>query len=210
MDRLSPSAITFRGLDPSLPDPSDWGGGMARLYNGPVKPRSVPTTAPDHYISGFIALNLCEEGEDTGDWHPRTTFFVPLCKNDIPLPRVGHGEAVDTTPMLGTLGVRDMRSALEECTGCAFRAPVWMANHYRAIADLVYQDQISIMALTKKFENTGNHPRMAAVSEINAWLHTSEEIDHLVTHYLLPLCAAMTDDSYTLFETWLPSVVYQD
>ncbi|MCY4327329.1 MAG: hypothetical protein OXC53_07055, partial [Rhodobacteraceae bacterium] len=124
-----------------------WGGGTAVLYNGAVKPGVIPATTQTRYISCLTALNIRQLWEDTGDWHQHTALFVPASKPDVELPCVGTGEDIDTTPSLGSTGVRDMKRALDRLYKREIAEPIWVANHFRAIADIVMMDQITLMNL---------------------------------------------------------------
>lgn len=120
-------------------------------YDGSVKPGGIPATrTPAHYISFHAALNLRIPDEETGGWPAHTALHVPIRSPDRLLPCAGDGERVNTNPALGAYGVRDMGDILRDLFrrtaahtgGMDVRAgPIWVANHFRAIADLVAIDQ---------------------------------------------------------------------
>ncbi len=72
----------------------------------------------------------------TSDWHFKVMFS---CVKDEPRRKAslaGNGMAIDTNPSLGDLSIRDMSVELERAGVCSNKAPVFVANHYRAIADI--------------------------------------------------------------------------
>ncbi len=101
-----------------------------------LQPIAIPPTTPRRYISFHWALNLREPDEDTGDWHFDVMFF---CRADQPPQGVnlaGEGMAIDSTVALGERGVRDMAHELASGNVRPLDGPVYVANHYRAMADL--------------------------------------------------------------------------
>lgn len=178
------------GFLPTLWDP--WMGEDTRVVR-------IPFTTPTKYVSYEAALNLRLPGEDTGDWH-HTVAFLTDVDNPCTLPLAGAGCLADTTPSLGSRGVRDMAHILEGeyiPKGCG---PVWVANHYRAITDYVCMDTIGCWC--------SKYPRHAPVYTINQWLDTAEQIDHLVEEYLKPFRAQLTPEERELHDAWLPTVVF--
>ncbi|MDE0104988.1 MAG: hypothetical protein OXN89_21625 [Bryobacterales bacterium] len=160
----------------------------------------VPVTTPTRYVSFRAALNLRLAGEHTGDWH-KTVFFYTAADNPYTLKLAGPGGLCDSTPSLGSKGVRDMAEYLvvmdviPEGTG-----PVWVANHYRAITDLVLGDVTDLRCTFI--------PRVAPVYTINQWLDTEEQIEHLVQEYLVPLTSQLPPEEREVHEQWLPTVVW--
>lgn len=160
----------------------------------------VPVTTPTRYVSFRAALNLRLPGEHTGDWH-KTVFFYTAADNPYTLKLAGPGGLCDSTPSLGSKGVRDMADLLvvmdviPEGSG-----PVWVANHYRAITDLVLGD-VTNLRCTKI-------PRVAPVYTINQWLDTEEQIEHLVQEYLMPLTSQLPPEEKEVHEEWIPTVVW--
>ncbi len=137
----------------------------------------LPDTSPDRYISFLRALNVHEDGEDTGDWHQMATWFTDNRMDKRPAASVvGRGCGVDTTPALGTSGVRDMGKVLFEREIIDIPGQVWVADHMRAIADIVYVDSAE-----------GRDRRHASHRQINSWLHTEEQIAKLRKDFLRPL-----------------------
>jgi hypothetical protein len=164
------------------------------------RPVVIPVTQPNRYISFMHALNLRFPEEDTGDWHFEPAFFDYSDRppRDRPIPVAGIGEAVDTTPSLGTKGVRDMAKILiQSQIPIPPGQAVYVANHYRAIADL------AMLELQK-----GHQPRITTNSTINSWLDTSEQIEQLKQEYLAPLRQQLSGPSLAAFEDWILTVFF--
>lgn len=163
-----------------------------------MRPIQIPETTPTRYLSFKHALNLRYPDEWTGDWHflpmffeyedskPRTTIFA------------GEGGYVDTTPSLGSRGVRDMADIVESQGIRPNIGPVYVANHYRAITDIVMLDL-----------EDGRMPMMACVSEINAWLDTEEQVNELVNNYLFPLRSQLEGDGREVYNHWISTVRFE-
>jgi len=159
----------------------------------------IPVTTPTRYVSYLAALNLRLSGEDTGDWHDDVPF-ITAADNPRTLTLAGPGGWSDTTPSLGSKGVRDMTHLLEGeyiPDGCG---PVWVANHYRAITDYVLVDTQGCWC--------ARYPRHVPVLNINQWLNTAEQIAHLVDEYLKPLRNQLSPEEKALHDAWLPTVVF--
>ncbi len=75
--------------------------------------------------------------------------------------------------------------------------PVYVANHYRAIADLALIELLQ-----------GRTPRIAAVCVINQWLDTKDQVATLVQDYLGPLGAQLHGPSREVHAAWLPTIQY--
>lgn len=138
-------------------------------------PTARLVTTPTRCLSYVAALNLRLPGEDTGDWRGDLPFVTSI---DDPrsLRPAGPGGWSDTTPSLGSKGVRDMAHILEGLYiphGCR---PAWVANHYRAIADYLLVDTQGCRC--------AEFPRHVPAHNINQWLFAPEHVEHLVEEYL--------------------------
>ena len=159
-------------------------------------PILIPETGPTSYISFKRALNLRLPGELIGDWHFDVSFFgYPECSY---APPAGPNGLVGTTPTLGSRGVRDMGRliavhGIKPCDG-----PVWVANHYRAIADMA-MDRLCNW-----------HWEAAAfpAHQIDEWLWSEEDFDILVEDYLKPMRQQIRGRGREAYDEWLPTVVY--
>ena len=86
-------------------------------------PILIPKTSPTSYISFNRALNLRLPGELTGDWHFESSFFGYPEGTYSHL--AGPNGLVDTTPTLGSHGVRDMGRRIAGYGIKAYDGPVW-------------------------------------------------------------------------------------
>jgi hypothetical protein len=164
----------------------------------PVHAVHIPATNPEHYISFKYALNLRYPNEDTGDWHFQAMFFhqgeQPLGQKPIQL--AGKGEEVNTLPSLNLQGIRDMTAVLiQQGLPIQPEIRVYVANHYRAIADL------AMLELQQS-----RIPGCANNRAINSWLDSHEQIEHLKQIYLNPLVSQLTDQAKEAFEAWIMTI----
>ena len=159
-------------------------------------PIRIPETSPTNYISFKSALNLrFDEEFTTGDWHFEQTFFG-YRKPTYP-PLAGRGGLINTVPALGSLGVRDMSHVIADEGIRPYEGPVWVANHYRAIAD------------TCMHRLSGSYfKEVLSPCQINDWLWTEDDVDTLVEDYLKPLRMLTRGVRREVFDKWLPTVVY--
>jgi hypothetical protein len=157
----------------------------------------IPTTTPQQYISFSYALNLRYPSEDTGDWHFRTAFFNEA-DAERAAPLAGDGERVNTIPSLGIRGIREMSQILKAQEIISEDMPVYVANHYRAIADL------AMLHLSQ-----GQMPTIATAQQINDWLDTEAQVNLLVRDYLTPLRVQLDEGIRDIFDQWIATVRYE-
>ena len=158
-------------------------------------PILIPETSPTSYISFKRALNLRVPGELTGDWHFDVSFFGYPERSYAPL--AGRNGLVNTTFALGSRGVRDMGRLIADEGIKPYDGPVWVANHYRAIADMaVHQLQGYCSS------------EVLPACQIDDWLWSEEDFDILVEDYLKPLRAQIRGRRRRAYDQWLPTVVY--
>ena len=161
-------------------------------------PILIPETSPTSYISFERALNLRLPDDEefmTGDWHFETSFFGYPEPTYAPL--AGRKGLVNTVAALGSLGVRDMGRQIADHGIKAYEGPVWVANHYRAIADIAMDRLL------------GPWPHeVLPACEIDDWLASKEDFEILVGDYLKPLRGLLRGALREVFDAWLPSVMY--
>ena len=162
-------------------------------------PILIPETSPTNYISFERALNLRLPDDDkeflTGDWHFETSFFGYPERTYAPL--AGRKGLVNTVPALQSRGVRDMGRTIADHGIKPYDGPVWVANHYRAIADMAMHRLL------------GPWPQeVLAACEIDDWLWSEEDFEILVGDYLDPLRGLLREEPRRMFDAWLPTVVY--
>ena len=109
----------------------------------------------------------------------------------------GLGEIVDTTASLGVRGVCEMSEVLKDQKIVVDAGPVYVANHYREIADL------AMLHLVK-----GQMQTIATAGQINSWLDTQEQVHQLITVYLTPLQSQLDKTAEKVFEKWMLTVYY--
>ena len=158
-------------------------------------PILIPETSPTSYISFNRALNLHVPGELTGDWHFDVSFFGYPERSHAPL--AGRNGLVNTTFSLGSRGVRDMGRLIADYGIKPYDGPVWVANHYRAIADIAMHE------LQGEFSS-----EVLPACQIDDWLWSEEDFDILVEDYLKPLRAQIRGRRRRVYDQWLPTVVY--
>ncbi len=96
----------------------------------------VPKTSQSTYISSILALNVISP-EYTGDWHSCSYWDHPE-RSKIDLWIFGDGQKFNTNCLLGSLGVIDGTKRLNEMGYFPENKPVWIAEHSRAVVDLLY------------------------------------------------------------------------
>jgi hypothetical protein len=110
-----------------------------------------PVTTPIQYLTGLTALNI-PAPEGTGDWHFSETFEGFAGRPPGPYQVAGINSP-DTQRWLGETGIFDARSRLDPYRLELPPGPVYAADHYRAIADMVlaavftgqqFEDSISL------------------------------------------------------------------
>lgn len=168
-------------------------------------PILIPPTSPTSYISFRCALNLSVPGEHTGGRRFQEYFFGFVEPTVTPL--AGPGGIVDSTPSLGSKGVRDMGRVIADRKIQPDDGPVYVANHFRALADialnsLLHRPLIELRELEPK--------SILSAWEVNDMLNFQEaEIDHLIEEYLKPLRCQLKRLREETYDRWLPTIVVQ-
>lgn len=190
--------------------PDQWEGFMAAVHEH-AKPRRraeghpilIPPTSPTSYVSFRRALNLCLPDESTGGLHFQDYYFGYVEPTVTPL--AGPGGRVDSTPSLGSKGVRDMGRIIADHKIRPYNGPVYVANHYRALAD------IALSSLTNRpLQDLREIEPQCVLSawEVNDMLNSDEdEIRHLLDEYLKPLRSQLQGLRKETYDKWLPTIV---
>ena len=134
----------------------------------------------------------------TGDWHFKVMFF---CVKDEPRKKAslaGEGMPINSNDSLADLGIREMSKDLKREGVISHDAPVFVANHYRAIADIVMSE-----VQAKRF------PKRATNRCINQWLDTEEQVDTLISEYLSHLPNQLEGSALSIFNDWFLGVRYE-
>ncbi len=78
-----------------------------------------------------------------------------------------------------------------------YDGPVWVANHYRAIADIAMHEPL------------GPCPEeVLPACQIDDWRWSEEDYEVLVADYLKPLRGLVKEELGRIFDAWLPTVVF--
>lgn len=166
-------------------------------------PILIPPTSPTSYISFRRALNLSAPGEHTGGLRFEEYFFGFVEPTVTPL--AGPGGIVDSTPSLGSKGVRDMGRVLADHKVQPYGGPVYVANHFRALADIALSS-----LLHRPLQDLRELAPKSILSawEVNDMLNFQEpEIDHLIEEYLKPLRRQLKRLRKDTYDRWLPTIV---
>lgn len=136
----------------------------------------IPATSPDRYISGGYALNIPAPEGTCGDWHD-VFHFPPDAPQRARQVHLGGSDWVDTNHIYQDLGVYEgrynvLRKGLELPEGMT---EVWVANHFRAILDLIYRS-------LQRFDDV--YGLEAATTD---WLDTPEQQTYLLEQAALML-----------------------
>jgi hypothetical protein len=134
----------------------------------------------------------------TGDWHFKVMFFCVIDEPRKKASLAGKGMAVNTNPSLGDLGIRDMSVELERAGVRHNKAPVFVANHYRAIADIAVSE-----VQAERF------PKRVTNRCINQWLDTYEQVQTLCSEYLALLPRQLEGVKLRIFEDWISTIHFE-
>ena len=166
-------------------------------------PILIPPTSPTSYISFRRALNLCLPNEWTGGLHFEEYFFGFVEPTVTPL--AGPGGRVDSTPTLGSKGVRDMGRIIADHKIQPYNGPVYVANHYRALADIALS---SLLNLSLEDMREIEPASILSAWDVNDMLNGEDaEINHLVEEYLKPLRGQLNGVRMKAYDRWLPTIV---
>ncbi|WP_164821353.1 hypothetical protein [Paenibacillus koleovorans] len=95
--------------------------------------KKIPSTTIFCYISGIHSLNI-DLGDGTGyDWH----FMNYWLDGTKPIKLYGENQEINTNGIYGYYGIADRSKELNKI-GIKVNQ-IYMANHHRAILDLVYE-----------------------------------------------------------------------
>jgi len=101
----------------------------------------IPQTDKKHYITGIYALNVIPPEDTSGDWHGSVFYWRDPVERPARLSIAGRGTFTSTTPIFGDMGVYEGRERLIG-KGLVIQPDikeVWIANHSRAILDMLYE-----------------------------------------------------------------------
>lgn len=146
---------------------------------------AVCDTTEENYLTGITALNI-PTAECTGDWHFSECFVV---HRDVKLLQKKAGiDLFSTAEWLGNTGIYDCYSVLVEYGLKEAMKNIYAADHYRAIADMVY------------FKVKSGHAINSTIS-LNDWLpmeHEKKKVYDLIEK----LKPAMNNEEWGIIEQW--------
>ena len=120
-------------------------------------------------------------------------------------PLAGPGGIVDSTPRLGSKGVRDMGRIIAGHKIQPYNGPVYAANHYRALADIAL-GSLTNWPLHELREIEA--PDILSAWEVNDMLNSEgDEIQHVIDEYLKPLRSQLKGLRKETYDWWLPTIV---
>jgi hypothetical protein len=140
----------------------------------------VPRTSIQKYITGMYALNVPAPEGTSGDWHD-VFFWRDGIDEPCAVDLAGDGAEWNTNPVFGDYGVYEGKDRLEGKGLYVGEdiAEVYIANHFRAILDLLYQS-------LKKYEVVLN-----LTGATDDWLDTPEQKALLLSK------ARLLEDAFT-------------
>lgn len=96
----------------------------------------IPRTTPRIYVSSILALNIYSP-DHTGDWHSSMYWEHPE-NNKLDLWIFGDDQKFNTNHLLCELGIIDGTSRLNQMGYYPENSPVYIAEHPRTFADILY------------------------------------------------------------------------
>ncbi|WP_339101282.1 hypothetical protein WKQ99_10135 [Pseudomonas atacamensis] len=107
--------------------------------NQPLFDLNLSRVTREHYITGKAAINFPFPGVTTGGWH-----FMSYWSQDSGVCKVSLAgiHIPDTTGFFGDAGIVDASQVLAD-RGWSSERDIWMADHFRAAADMVVRWALS-------------------------------------------------------------------
>ncbi|WP_198266663.1 hypothetical protein [sulfur-oxidizing endosymbiont of Gigantopelta aegis] len=152
---------------------------------------TVPKTNKEHYLTSITALNIPSD-EGTGDWHFYDAFYETA--DFVPKKYVAGIDTLSTNEILGDNGVYDAYSVLVETGLQPITDNVYAADHYRAVADMVFD-------LVRKV-STQRELNMLII--LDDWLTEPEEKERLFS-LTDQFRGVLTKKEYQRLESWKTS-----
>lgn len=147
--------------------------------------KDIPITSNETYISGIQALNLDVEEGTSPDWH----FYNIWHKTNKPLLLYGKNQETNTNMYLGNYGIKD-RGYIFDNMNVHLPYPVFVANHIRALADLVFYNLIKYKQIgyakgaTNDFFVIEKHNDEFCQLIMNLYPHFEEDEQNLLKHWI--------------------------
>ncbi|QXZ13725.1 hypothetical protein KVQ82_27255 [Pseudomonas sp. AO-1] len=93
-----------------------------------------------HYITGKAAINFPHAGSTTGGWHFLSYFDRESGVAKVSLAGIHYP---DTTDFFGEIGIVEVTEQLAKCGWSLEGRQLYMADHYRATADMIVRWALS-------------------------------------------------------------------
>lgn len=141
-----------------------------------------------HYITGKAAINFPHPGSTTGGWHFLSYFDRESRVAKVSLAGIHYP---DTNDYFGDLGITDVTDQLADRGWAAEGRRLYMADHYRAAADMVVRWALSesnhcSVEIDDWFPSNAERQRLLDIldtaksplsevgrwKKVEAWLHT--------------------------------------
>jgi hypothetical protein len=158
----------------------------------------IPHTSKELYISGLYALNIQSPEGTTGDWHD-----VYHWREGIDKPKkimlAGTGAETDTNPVFDDFGVYEGKSRLTQ-SGIKVNDDierVYIANHFRAILDMLYH---SLKEYGAVYNLSG---------ATNDWLDTDEQKELVLSKAML-LTDLFSSKALIALRNWIANELKPD
>lgn len=151
----------------------------------------IPPTDRRHYITGIYALNVhAPDGSDTsGDWHDVFHWRDGL-DHPAEVWVAGHEPNSDTNAIYGDMGVYEGKDRLSGLEIDPNIQEVWIADHFRAILDMLYRS-------LKRYDQV--HGLRGATED---WLDTPEQKEFLLAQ-AARLSDWLTPAQQAALKTWI-------
>jgi hypothetical protein len=151
---------------------------------------AIPPTDREHYITGVYALNVSAPEGTTGDWHD--VFHWQANSERSRTVTLGGSGDTDTNAIYGDLGVYEGRDRLLD-KGLDLPAnmtEVYLANHFRAVLDLLYR-------------SLSRHGRVLNLTGATTdWLDTPEQQEFVLVQ-AIRMADQFDADTQRALATWI-------
>jgi len=152
---------------------------------------AIPRTSSKTYITGMYALNVPAPEGTSGDWHD-VFFWREGIDEPCVVDLAGDGMDWNTNSIFGNYGIYEGKDRLlrKGLTVSDDIAEVYLANHFRAILDLLWHS-------LRKYEVVLN-----LTGATDDWLDTPEQKELLLSKALL-LSGVFTGRAKRSLDAWI-------
>lgn len=104
------------------------------MMRQPLLDLDLKRVTREYYITGIAAINFPSFGGTTGGWHSMAYWDRDTGTSKVSLAGIHYS---DTKAFFGDVGIFDVTHALISLGWHVDGQAVWMADHYRAAADMI-------------------------------------------------------------------------